>query len=655
MRILFTTTNWRGMYFCLVPLGWALQSAGHDVRVSCAPSDSEAISRTGLTAVPVTEDVDLMRLERLSRYEVVKQANAGTEGWGTAGLLHPVTGEPVADIGDDDPDEFDARFREECARLFARNHDAVVEYARLWHPDLIVHDAMSGEGVLAAEVIGVPAVYCSPGLFGGNEVSLGSPAAFAKYGVARDHSLIRHSIDPTPSMITPDHGGRSWLPVRYQPYNGPGELPAWLFEEPKRPRVAIILSRGPASVFGSLPALQQAIDTTIALGAEPVITVPRRRVDTFAGYANKARVLADFPLHLLMPTSAAIIHLGSVNAIMTAAAAGLPQLAIGLTDDAVEMGRRFSATGAGLSLPGLEATGDQVSAAVGALLADTGLADAAMRVQADIAGRPTMAALVTPLEKLATGSPGQPSRWPTREPHRDRRAALPVTTDTNASPRPDARRDGSLAELKSWLLDLHGETVDADRLNYIRVELERVVAERVPGAIIELGCFRGAMTLWIRTVLDTLGDDRPIHVFDSFRGLPDTTEEDEIILPTGVMAATLEEVLATFAQWGRTPPILHPGWFEETLPTELPDQLAFAYLDGDLYSSTVISLAECVPRLANSGVLILDDYADQQANPRAVVKLPGVKLACDEYFGASSPIDVLVGEGDLAFGRYVRP
>lgn len=629
MRILFTTTNWRGFFFCMVPLGWALRAAGHDVRVSCAPSDSEAISRTGLTAVPLTEDVDLMRLERQSRYAVVKQANAGTGGWGTAGLLHPVTGEPVAGTGDYDPDQHDAGFRDECARLLARNHDAVVEYARLWRPDLIVHDAMSGEGVLAAEVIGVPAVYCSPGLFGGNEVSLGSPAAFAKYGVARDRSLIRLSIDPTPSMITPDHGGRAWLPVRYQPYNGPGELPAWLLEEPKRPRVAIIFNRGPASVFGSVPALQQAIETVIALGAEPVITVPARRADTFAGHAGQARVLADFPLHLLMPTSAAIIHLGSVNAIMTAAAAGLPQLAIGLTDDAVEMGRRFSATGSGLFLPGLESSGDQVCAAVGALLADTALRGAAARVQADIAGRPTMADLVAPLERLATGS--------------------------NASPHPAAGRNGSLGELRSWLLDLHGETVDADRLGYVRAELERVVAERVPGAVVELGCFRGAMTLWMRAVLDALGDDRPIHAFDSFRGLPGTTEEDEIILPTGVLAATLEDVLATFAQWGRTPPILHPGWFEETLPGELPDRLAFAYLDGDLYSSTVISLAECVPRLARSGALILDDYADQQANPRAVVKLPGVKLACDEYFGASSPIDVLVGEGDLAFGRYVRP
>lgn len=213
----------------------------------------------------------------------------------------------------------------------------------------------------------------------------------------------------------------------------------------------------------------------------------------------------------------------------------------------------------------------------------------------------------------------------------------------------------SLADLRSWLLLEHGETVDADRLGHIRCELERMILDRIPGAVVELGCFRGAMTLWMRAVLDAHGDERPIHVYDSFLGLPETTEEDEIILPSGVMAATVQDVLATFASWDAAPPIMHAGWFEDTLPSQLPDAVAFAYLDGDLYSSTKTSLAECVPRLSPGGVLILDDYADPAANPQAFVKLPGVKLACDEFFGLPSPVDVLLGEGDLAYGRYIRP
>src|SRR5262249_36502070 len=147
--------------------------------------------------------------------------------------------------------------------------------------------------------------------------------------------------------------------------------------------------------------LRQAIDTVIALGAEPVITGSSHRMDTFAGYADEARVLADFPLHLLMPTSTAIIHHGSVSAIMTAAAAGVPQLAMGLTDDGTEMSRRFTLTGAGISLPGLDATDEQISVAIDALLTDTGLRDAALRIQTEISRRPSMADMVAPLEELA--------------------------------------------------------------------------------------------------------------------------------------------------------------------------------------------------------------------------------------------------------------
>ncbi|MFC5183718.1 glycosyltransferase [Actinomadura harenae] len=400
MRILVTTTSWRGLYFCMVPLGWAFQAAGHEVRVTCARSQSESISRAGLTAVPIGEDLDFMRLERLARFEAAERRDAAG-GTGTAALLHPVTGEPIAGVGDCRPGERGDGYRQEFARLSLRGHDAVVEYARLWRPDLIVHDAMCGEGVLAAEVTGVPSVYCSPGLFGGNEVSLGSPEAFAKYGVARDHSLIRHTLDPTPVEIGIDHGGRSVLPVRYQPYNGPGEVPAWLSEEPKRPRIAVIVNRGTTGIFGPVPALRRAIDRVVALGAEPVVTVSRHRVDSLDGLAGEARVLADFPLNLLMPTSTAIIHHGSVSAIMTAAAAGIPQLALGLTDDGTEMARRYSRTGAGTCLPGLEATGDQISAAVDALLTDDGLRDAARRVRNDISGRPSMADMVAPLEELA--------------------------------------------------------------------------------------------------------------------------------------------------------------------------------------------------------------------------------------------------------------
>lgn len=212
-----------------------------------------------------------------------------------------------------------------------------------------------------------------------------------------------------------------------------------------------------------------------------------------------------------------------------------------------------------------------------------------------------------------------------------------------------------LSELRQWLLTEHWGTVDDDRLTVIAQQLERLVTDGVAGPVVEIGCYRGAMALWMRAVLDAAGDHgRPIHVYDSFQGLPAPGEHDSEHLRQGELTVTPEEVVAAHRRWSKQPPVIHPGWFADTLPTELPDGIAFAYLDGDFYDSILTSLTYCVPRLAAGGVLILDDYADTAANPKAWDGLPGVKRACEDYFGASSPLQVIAGDGDLAFGLYQR-
>ncbi|MFB6528974.1 TylF/MycF/NovP-related O-methyltransferase [Streptomyces sp. NPDC056399] len=216
--------------------------------------------------------------------------------------------------------------------------------------------------------------------------------------------------------------------------------------------------------------------------------------------------------------------------------------------------------------------------------------------------------------------------------------------------------DPTLKDLREWLLREHSGTVCTDRLRVVANELADMTACGLPGAVVELGCYRGAMALWIRCVLDSLGDrDREIHVYDSFQGMPTPGTEDSDHLAAGELRSSPDDVRATHAAWGRPAPVIHPGWFDETLPKELPDEIAFAYLDGDFYDSTLTGLTHCVTRLMPTGVLFVDDYADTAVNPRAWDGLPGVKRACDAYFGTPSPVTAVVGEGDLAFGRYEKP
>lgn len=53
MRVLLVSFPWKTHFFSLVPLGWALQAAGHEVRVASEPYLLDTITGTGLTAVGV--------------------------------------------------------------------------------------------------------------------------------------------------------------------------------------------------------------------------------------------------------------------------------------------------------------------------------------------------------------------------------------------------------------------------------------------------------------------------------------------------------------------------------------------------------------------------------------------------------------------------
>ncbi|MFI6346453.1 nucleotide disphospho-sugar-binding domain-containing protein [Streptomyces sp. NPDC050560] len=399
MRVLFTTTNWKGAYFCMVPLGWALNAAGHEVRVLCAPSQADAVRSAGLAPVPALGDIDMMVFERMARHAEAR-ADDGLP------VLHPVTGRPLAS-----PDEYDAEvegaaFLRECEDITRSNRDAAVACARAVRPDLVVHDLMSLEGPLAARVTGVPAVYHSPGMFGAYETGLDDTVgSFAHHGVAPwEPSQVSHFIDPTPRSLAQDAGDAVRLCSGYVPYNGPGEVAPWMWERPARRRVCLLWSNSALEIYGpSMPALRHVVQAVRAHGAELLLTASARQVAVLGELPDGVRVLRQCPVNLLLDSCDALIHQGSVNPMMAGAVAGLPQLMLPLTDDQSEMSRRYEKAGAGLRVPGLTARYDAVHRAVGRLLGDDALRSAARTVRDDGARRPRVCALVAPLERLARG------------------------------------------------------------------------------------------------------------------------------------------------------------------------------------------------------------------------------------------------------------
>ncbi|MFJ9775914.1 nucleotide disphospho-sugar-binding domain-containing protein [Kitasatospora sp. NPDC101157] len=399
---MLTASDWRGHYFCMVPLGWALQAAGHDVRVACPPTQTRAVGRAGLVAVPVLESVDMTTMARMFRY---LESVAGTR----PGMpLHPYTGRPVRSLAEFDVAAEAPAFQERAHEALRRSYDGAVAFARQWRPDLVVHDLTAPEGALAAQLVGCPSVYHPPGLHGiaetepGVDLGDGDPSgSFPRYGRPRWHTgHVDYVIDPSPDSAVPPMGSALRLPVRYVPYNGPGVLPGWLLRARQRPRTAVIVGESAAGEASDIPLLRAAIAALLREGGEVVLTTTAAQAAALGPLPEEVRVLHGFPLRLLLEVSDAVVHHGSVNALMTAAAAGTPQLALAFTDEQLTVSRRIEATGAGVALSALREDPGVVRRAAVEVVSGAGHREAAGRLRAVIAAQPSPAELVEPLERL---------------------------------------------------------------------------------------------------------------------------------------------------------------------------------------------------------------------------------------------------------------
>ena len=160
----------------------------------------------------------------------------------------------------------------------------------------------------------------------------------------------------------------------------------------------------------------------------------------------------------------------------------------------------------------------------------------------------------------------------------------------------------------------------------------QVLAYGVPGDLVELGCNQGESSVLIQKVIDHFDPSRQFHVYDSFEGLPPVSDKDAgTTFVEGACKTNRAAFVENFRHYNLRLPHIHEGWFDKTLPTQLPEQICFAYLDGDFYDSILVSLQHVYPRMSRGAICLIDDYADRSVYPEGWDKLPGVKRACDEY------------------------
>lgn len=376
MRIVFTSWAWPSHLYAMVPLAWACRMAGHDVLMASQPALGDAISRTGLPAAPIGRDVDAEAVFR--DIVMTPPAPQGRSGGGPR-VLDLLTGLAQAMVDD------------------------LVDLGREWRADLVVFDPTAFAGPLAAAKLGVPAVRHLYGTDLMSVVGRFLPGALeplcAKLGLDAVDPFGAATVDPVPGGLQVPVGSRR-LPLRYVPYNGPGQAPPPLPERSGRPRVCVTWGTTMSRLD---PGLFLAGDVARAISGPDVevvaaVTAGQRRV--LGELPSAVRIVESAPLHLLLPQCDVLVAHGGAGTLLTGVASGLPQLLVPrLPDHVRHAGRLAEAGGAVVVAAPLQDPGS-IRDALTELLSEPAYRETAVRLRDEMRGLPSPDEVVRELERL---------------------------------------------------------------------------------------------------------------------------------------------------------------------------------------------------------------------------------------------------------------
>lgn len=146
----------------------------------------------------------------------------------------------------------------------------------------------------------------------------------------------------------------------------------------------------------------------------------------------------------------------------------------------------------------------------------------------------------------------------------------------------------------------------------------------LPGAMAEVGVFRAGSA---RLICEVKGD-KPLYLFDTFEGLPESTPEDRSVHRKHQYACGIDDVKAYLANYSNIQ--YFKGIFPESTVGVPEQKYSFVHFDVDLYAGTKACLEYFYPRMLPYGVMLSHDYG----------LLAGVEQAFTEFF-ADKPEKVI--------------
>ncbi len=166
---------------------------------------------------------------------------------------------------------------------------------------------------------------------------------------------------------------------------------------------------------------------------------------------------------------------------------------------------------------------------------------------------------------------------------------------------------------------------------FILYELAKQVKTMI-GEVAEVGVYKGGTAKILAKVIA----EKPIHLFDTFVGMPETKPEKDIHQKgdfSDTSLTVVKEFLKDFYNL-----FFYPGFFPATAKPIAVKEFCLVHIDVDIYQSILDSCQFFYSRLIKGGLMLFDDYG--------LKSCPGAKEAVDGFFQdkKESPIYLPTGQ-----------
>lgn len=152
----------------------------------------------------------------------------------------------------------------------------------------------------------------------------------------------------------------------------------------------------------------------------------------------------------------------------------------------------------------------------------------------------------------------------------------------------------------------------------VSMALETIKREGVPGAMAELGVYRGDMAILYNRLLP----ERTLYLFDTFEGFPE--QDLRLGADNRFRDTSIDFVRSRFP--ADAPVVFRQGYFPETAQGLEDERFSFVMLDADMYAPTLAGLEFFYDRVERGGYVVAHDYTSGESD-RAVSRAFDLFLA----------------------------